>query len=234
MAMRALRSGVAVIGLTSLAPATALRAQRAVPVLDEPRHHLVFENKFTHVLDVRVPAGDTTLFHRHDHPYMGTVIAGATLWDEPIGGGPSARTPGPPTAIGSVFDNWARPLPYTHRVSNTDTAGFHLVVAEWLASPGVDSAALPDTPTRKLLKDGQYARIYQVTLAAGASTESHRHAAPGLTIQVQAGDLRMDGSRAAGSGGTGAGAWWWRDAGHAHVLRNAGPTPIDVIEIDWR
>jgi hypothetical protein len=33
--------------------------------LDEPHHHWLFENQYVRVYDVRIPAGETTLFHLH-------------------------------------------------------------------------------------------------------------------------------------------------------------------------
>lgn len=35
-------------------------------------------------------------------------------------------------------------------------------------------------------------------------------------------------------GGTGAGSWTWREAPYRHVLRNDGPAPLVIYEIDWR
>jgi hypothetical protein len=132
-----------------------------------------------------------------------------------------------------MFDNWSQTLPYTHRVANADTLPLHYVVAEWLAPSGPDAPALPDGSSGRLLKEGPTTRVYQITLTPGAATEAHTHATPGLTVLGTAGALSGDGSPQA-RGGTGAGSWSWREARFRHVLRNDGPAPVVIYEIDWR
>jgi quercetin dioxygenase-like cupin family protein len=114
-----------------------------------------------------------------------------------------------------------------------DTLPLHYVVAEWLAPSGLDVPALPDGPTRRLIKEGPTARVYQVTLAPGAATDMHMHAAPGLTVLATSGMLAEEGSAPAARGNTGAGRWSWREAGYRHVLRNEGATLLIAYEIDW-
>lgn len=41
-----------------------------VNVYDEPMHKLVFEDKSFKIIDVQIPAGDTTLFHLHEDPML--------------------------------------------------------------------------------------------------------------------------------------------------------------------
>ena len=63
----------------------------------------------------------------------------------------------------------------------------------------------------------------------------HRHAQPGLIIQIGNGKVGLTGDKSeASSGPSGAGAWWWRAAGNVHSIRNAGDAPVDLIEIDWK
>lgn len=49
-----------------------------VPVGEEPRHHLSLENQHVRVFDVRISAGDTTLYHRHGRDSIYVVISGTT------------------------------------------------------------------------------------------------------------------------------------------------------------
>jgi len=46
------------------------QAPVAVPVANEPHHHLVFENSYVRVFRVSVPAHEATLLHQHDLPYI--------------------------------------------------------------------------------------------------------------------------------------------------------------------
>lgn len=233
---RVLRIGLAFAFLLLGAAADAsgqTATKRAVPVYREARHHLVFENALVRVLDVRVPAGDTTDFHVHANRHIAVVIADARTWDQ------SEREATPqsasaPMPTGTVFDNGDHALPYTHRVANVDTVGFRYIVAQLLAPSGVASANLASSSGLRLDHEVFGARIYRVTIAPGRSMPTHRHAPPGLTVQANAGTLRVDGAKPEGkSDASGAGAWWWRGAGTEHTLRNSGTTTVEVVEIDW-
>jgi quercetin dioxygenase-like cupin family protein len=212
-------------------PAPNVAAGKVVPVYQEPRHRPVFQSPLVRVLDVRLPPGDTTLYHVHAARMVGIAVQGARIWTQLPGAAPSPVDT--PEAIPYVFDNWSQSLPYTHRVANVDTLPLHYVVAEWLARSGPEAPALPDGPSRRLLKEGPTARVYEIVLTPGAATDAHTHAAPGLTVLGTAGGLSEDGSPQA-KGGTGAGSWSWRKAPYRHVLRNDGPTRLVIYEIDWR
>lgn len=220
--------------LTSVGvPTTALAqstASRAVPAHREPRHHLVYENALARVMEVRVSAGDTTGWHRHADRMFSVVIAGARSWDQRAAHEPE---PVPALTVGAVFDNggW---IPYTHRVGNVDTVAFQYVVASVKRRTGFTAPALHDVSHLALERDSAGAHVYRVTLAPGEATTSHRHAAPGLTIQIGAGSVRTEGTKPRRSGAaSGAGAWTWRAAGHTHQLRNMGSVPVQLVEIDW-
>ena len=90
---------------------------QAVPAFKESRHHLVFENEWVRVMDVRVPARDTTDYHVHADRHVGVVIATARTWEQRLGEAASApedtdhvgdglyldgvltETPAPPVAV---------------------------------------------------------------------------------------------------------------------------------------
>jgi hypothetical protein len=206
-------------------------AGEVVPVYQEPRHRLVFRSPLVRVLDVRLPPGDTTAYHVHAARLVGIAVQEARIWTQLLGAPPSPVAV--PQAIPYVFENWSQSLPYTHRVANVDTLPLHYVVAEWLARSGPEVPALPDGPSRRLLKQGRTTRVYEITLTPGAATDAHTHAGPGLTVLATAGALAEEGSPQA-RGGTGAGSWSWREALHRHVLRNDGSTRLIIYEIDWR
>ena len=205
----------------------------AVQVYQESRHHPVFENSLVRILDVRVPAGDTTAYHVHANRHIAVVISGARTWDQATGqAAPESASVSLP--IGSVFDNASASIPYTHRVGNADTVAFRYLGAQMLEPSRVASTELPASSGLRFDHETMGARVYRVTLAPGQSTARHRHDAPGLTVQVGAGRLRVDGTVPEGSSTeSGPGAWWWRRAGSEHVLRNIGAQPLDLVEIDW-
>src|SRR5262249_50223808 len=53
--------------------------ERVVPVHEEPRHRLVHESAGLRLLDVRIPAGDVTLFHSHDDPTLYVTVRDARV-----------------------------------------------------------------------------------------------------------------------------------------------------------
>ena len=232
MRLRAFTFMLVGCSLSCAHPGAGAFKSAAVPVFAEPHHHLEYESKFVRVLDVRIGPGDTTLFHVHADRHAGVVIAGARTWGQVVGGGESAYAA---NSIGSISDNPSDVLPLTHRVANIDTVGFHIVLGQFLAASGIDAPMIAPDRTMQLDRETARGRVYRVTLAPGQSTSSHRHAQPGLTIQVTAGTVVWDGDAvAARSAESRAGAWWWREAGHTHVLRNAGHLPIQLVEIDWK
>src|SRR5260370_23769918 len=46
------------------------QAPVAVPIPQEPHHHLVLENDYVRVFRVSVPPHESTLLHQHDVPYL--------------------------------------------------------------------------------------------------------------------------------------------------------------------
>ena len=205
---------------------------KPVPVYEEPHHHVVFHNQYARLLDVHIPAHEATGFHIHPNPLTGVTIQDQPGWEQLFG--QQQKDKEAPEAPGTPFDNWDRKRPYTHRVSNDGNDEIHYVASEWLGASGTHSERLPDTATRKLVKEGEYVRIYRVRLGPGESSEPHSHAAPGFTIQALDGEVEDTGTRFGAVGGKGAGAWSWRDPGHQHTVRNRGSRPVEIIEIDWR
>ena len=53
-----------------LAGAVAAQAPKAVPVTQEPHHHLAVDNEYLRAFHVEVPAHERTLLHQHDLDYV--------------------------------------------------------------------------------------------------------------------------------------------------------------------
>jgi quercetin dioxygenase-like cupin family protein len=195
-------------------------------------HRLVHENEYARILDVQIPPGATSKFHEHAARLAGVIVSDARNWFEKPGEARGAINA--PAAPGSPIENWAAKLPYTHRVGNVDVVPLHYVVAELVAPSRIAADALPDTPTRRLIKEGDVGRYYRITLDPGQSTEGHTHAQPGLTVHVTSGAVADEGDASGAHGGNGAGAWRWRNPNHQHVLRNDGAARVEIVEVDLR
>lgn len=51
----------------------------AVPLGNEPHHHLIFQNDYARAYYVEVPAHQSTLLHQHDLPYMAVALGPAEI-----------------------------------------------------------------------------------------------------------------------------------------------------------
>ena len=54
------------VGLAAQAPSP----EKIVPVHEEPHHRQLFQRGAVRILDMQIPAGDASAFHRHDWPVL--------------------------------------------------------------------------------------------------------------------------------------------------------------------
>jgi hypothetical protein len=95
------------------------QAPTAVPLTEEPHHHLVLENEYVRVFRVSLPAHAATLLHQHDVPYLyvslgpaevinavqGRPEASIVMADGQLGYSPGHFAHIARTDAGSAFDN---------------------------------------------------------------------------------------------------------------------------------
>jgi hypothetical protein len=62
-----------------LAFSLSAQAPVAVPIPQEPHHHLVLENDYVRVFRVTVPPHEATLLHQHDVPYLYVALGPADV-----------------------------------------------------------------------------------------------------------------------------------------------------------
>lgn len=103
-----------------------------VPVREEPRHHVAFQNQYLRLLDVWLPPGDTTFFHVHEIPSLFVVLSktltASQIKDQEWVNGTFTSNPG--YAWYNNFKNG----PLIHRVANIDTIPFHVMDIEILSN----------------------------------------------------------------------------------------------------
>ena len=57
-----------------------------VPVIEEPRHRLALEDEYLRLLDVRIPPGDSTLYHSHTRDSVYIPVSGfQNLMNQEVG-----------------------------------------------------------------------------------------------------------------------------------------------------
>lgn len=108
---------LAAVGFLFAAPAFGEKTSpsEVVPVDQEPRHRVVLEDPYVRVFDVRIPAGDTTLYHSHERDSIYIDISGTTkLVNQQLGKDPKPLQLKP----GDVAFGEHSKAAFTHRVSN--------------------------------------------------------------------------------------------------------------------
>jgi quercetin dioxygenase-like cupin family protein len=222
--MRAL--AVAVLSLCAVLNSTA---QSPVPVANEPRHHLKFENDYVRVFDVLVPPGDATLFHLHSNDYAFVSIGDATLKAQASGSQPGDLI---------LKDGEARFTkgPITHRVTNVAGAPFRNITIEILKSPGPVGAATQDTsPGHSIVLENDRVRIERLILEPGQSTNVHTHNLSALSVFLTKAKVRIESPGAKPETiEYKPGDFRWRAAPVTHSIKNIGSTRFEAVGVDWK
>ena len=202
--------------------------QAPVPVSQEPRHHMKFENAYVRVFDVTVPPRDETLFHLHSNDYVFVTLGDAELKSQVLGG-PETDLP--------LKDGEARFAkgPLTHRVINVGSCPFHNVTVEILSSPGMrDGTASPaPLPGHTIILENERVRVERLMLEPGQSTGMHTHALSGLGIAVSPGVVVMTQAGQARTVRFNPGDFEWHGP-TVHSLTNAGQSRFEAIDIEWK
>jgi quercetin dioxygenase-like cupin family protein len=204
-------------------------AQSPVPVTNEPRHHLKFENEYVRVFDVFVPAADATLFHTHSKDYVYVTIGDAYLKAEVMGSSP----------VDLILKNGETRFtkgPVTHRVINPHTLRFRNITVEILRSPGPHGTPTPDTsPGHSTVLENDRVRVERLILEPGQSTNVHTHNLSALSVFLTSATVLME------SPGQKPqeieykpGDFRWRDAPVTHSIKNIGSTRFEAVGIDLK
>ena len=130
-----------------------------VQVSKEPRHKNGLENKYIRLLDVNIQPGDTTSFHIHSTPsvfvhFTNTVVCSQIKGKEWV---TAKNTEGNASYRSFINDT------LVHRVSNCDTAPFHVTDIE-LLSPYKPAKKLQPLPFT-LLFENEKVIAYRLTAA---------------------------------------------------------------------
>ncbi len=208
-----------------------------VEITAEPSHHLVLENDYVRVFDVRVAPHASTLLHRHRHDYVYVVIGdthisneveGKTPADVQLSDGDTRFTPGNFAHVVTVlskhpFRNITIELLQDEKLRQTPS--------HWAEESG--EKTFPGGRSKILfVKDG--VRVSEVNLDAGAVVPSHRHDGPHLLVAIGDLDLRSD---AEGKGPVAAkfkaGEVKWQPGGYTHTLTNVGQSPARFVTLEF-
>ena len=113
-------------------------AQTQLPVKEEPRHRNIFENAYLRILDVHIPAHDTTLYHNHSTASVIVIFTNTRLSTEIHGEDRVSGHTVPGSITYAAFDQ----SPIYHRVINNDSTEFHVMDIELLGKSANTKAAV--------------------------------------------------------------------------------------------
>jgi quercetin dioxygenase-like cupin family protein len=249
-------SGLILVPVLALVGAAVVRAEDpVVPVHREPHHRQVFQSGSTRILDLQIPPGDMSWFHRHDWPVLYVTLGVSRTRNQNLGedwgavgaarGGnssnpnsaaPSSRPPTPPPgplAIARVSSTTSyAERPVTHRIQNIGDGLFRAIVVinETGGDDGMSEQAAGFGGRPELTN--RWFRAYRFALAPGESTPSHRHETP--VVIVQSSDGRGVGVGPMTFEFNERGQWAFFDARVAHEIRNTGDERVELVEVEVR
>jgi len=208
--------------------ASVFSQQSAVPVEQEPHHHIVFKNDFVLVMRVTIPAGESTLYHTHSNDRAAVHLTDNTLTfqlpDQPESAPQEAE-------IGEISASTRGDAPYTHRVHNVGPGTFEVMDIEFLKRP----EKVKSTAAAPVAAENASARIYNWKLAPGASSPQHTHTRPYLIIAARAMPLGMTGPDGKSLlEEVKPGDFHWIDSKVTHTLTNEGGFDGQIVEIELK
>jgi quercetin dioxygenase-like cupin family protein len=222
-----LRSTIISLGLSLIS--FTVYSQDWVPVYEEPKHRLVFENDKAFILNVKLPPAYTSLYHKHVIDLLYVTIMGTKVWAQPLDG--NKREVEVKTGdLRFSSDNHA--MPQIHRVGNIGTSPFHVIGIGIKSEVSSDIVPLQgDTSGMEMVMEKPHARVYRISLKPGEKTGLHQHNLPFTQVYVSAGKFF---SSAGKTISVEAGEYLWQEGGKSHKFENAGDKTIEIIEMQWR
>jgi len=220
--------GILALGFQCLdaAQAPAGSTEAAIPVDREPRHRVAVADERLRVLEVRIPAHDTTLNHRHDHDLATVNIENGPTrtWSTPDGWG-GVRT----REVGGVNVTEYTGQASAHIVQTMSDKAYRLTGVENLKNSGWTTHGPIEGQYLAVVAETRAFRAYEMRLPP-AVTMAHTHAVPVVVTLV-------DGSVTAGPAGAAAltesGQWTIAPPEVQHRVQ-AGPAGARIVEIEVR
>ena len=150
-----------------------------VPVAQEPRHRLALEDEYMRLFDVRIPPGDTTLYHSHQRDSIYIPLSGyANLVNQERGKAAKPLSIKP----GDVAFAEHSKATFTHRVSNLGTEEFHVIDIELIAALESSSTSGELPVGHQLVLENPRVRISRIVLEPGQFAVGISTSTPGVTV----------------------------------------------------
>lgn len=216
------------LGIFALSLSALFATQKPVPAEEEPKHKVVLKNEYVEVIRATLQPGESTLYHIHSHDRAGVDLVSSTTTEQLWG---KAVAPASTSKAGEVFAEDCSAHPKTHRVQNVGKGPMDVIYLDALQPP----SKVPATAAGPVAAENPSERVYNWTLAPGASTPMHTHDRPYLIVAVTDMQLRMsapDGSTFAHP--IKSGDFHWIAEKVTHNLSNEGHEAGQIVEIELK
>jgi len=196
-----------------------------VPIEEEPRHRLKFENPHVRFFDVQLPPGYESKWHTHLHDGVFIVISTSETLAQDYGADAVKR---PPRPVGNVlFADYTR-RPKAHRVTNIGNGEYRVVDTEIHRGCGGYKAAMGPTSDRVLV-DNDRVLVTRVLLAPGESLLLQPPC--GMLVAVDTGSATLNAGGGEARLELQPASFQWRQSGTPVTLTNTGTTPLHAIDV---
>jgi hypothetical protein len=223
------RTCVAVFICLLSAAAFAQEEETVVPAHEEPRHVPKLVNEWVRIIDVEIPEGEQTRYHRHsiDYPYV--FVTSVMLENQVFGQAPKDQQ----MQAGLIgYYDIARQGEYTHRFINRGPGTFRAIGIELLKPrPSTPPPELPPIPGADKALETERVAAYRIRLPAGTSIGPVRLAGPSIRVALGNGRVRdrIEGSSDSTTDLRPA-LFHFRDAPVTLTIENVGNVEVELVE----
>ena len=194
----------------------------------EPRHKVALVNRWIRLLDVRIPPGDTSLFHIHEIPSYFIPLSTSVIGVEIKGQSPQESK----FSIGANWYNAFENGPLIHRVWNIDTNVLHVIDLELLTTRNFSTVAQFELPNSKLDFENERLRVYKLELKPGQNLSLPFLNTPMLLISASGPELEIKNTEKVNSSSQlKPGSFQWFNPLEKFQLSNKGNSVINAVLI---
>ena len=199
--------------------------EKIVPIEEEPKHVLKFQNRHVRFFDVQLPPGYEAPWHTHLHDGVFVNIAPSETTAQDLGEKPVLREP---RIIGETyFINYGR-KPKAHRVTNSGGSLYRVTDTEIHAACG-RFAQVQDGEGQTLIVENERVRVTRIMIGPGEHLALH--ATCGMLVAVSEAQLAFRSLGPEERISIEPAGFKWRDAYDPVTLVNVGQTVFHGVDI---
>jgi hypothetical protein len=209
----------------AFAAVTASGAEQIVPIEQEPRHQLKFQNQHVRFFDVLLPPGYRGIYHSHLLDGVFVNIEAAETRAQDLGAEPEDRAP---RIVGETyFLNYAK-KPTVHKVANIGSATYRVTDTEIVQNCG-GFAPVKDGEGQTLILDNERVRVTRIMIGPGEKLALHPPC--GMLVAVTGAKLQFHAPGGEELVSMNPAGFKWRDSAAAVEFTNAGNDVFHGVDI---